>query len=78
MKMPEVNGIELRSQINETETLRAKAIPFIFFTTSASAQSIRQAYEAGLQGFFEKPSNYEDLKRLLRGCLNLTLWFYRI
>ena len=66
MNMPEVNGIELRNRINEMESLWVKAIPFVFFTTSASPQSVRQAYEKGLQGFFEKPSNYEDLKRLFK------------
>jgi CheY-like chemotaxis protein len=60
INMPLMNGLELRREINNDETLRKKSIPFIFFTTAASKQQIHEAYDLTVQGFFLKESNFSD------------------
>jgi CheY-like chemotaxis protein len=61
-----MNGLELRRKINETEHLRKKSIPFIFYSTTASEKAITEAYEMMVQGFFVKPSNLSEIKTMLK------------
>lgn len=66
INLPKLSGIELRAAIDEDEKLRRKSIPFIFFSTSASASDVRKAYEESVQGFFLKGNSYAEIKELLR------------
>ena len=67
VNIPEQNGIEFKRQIDEDPELRARSIPFVFFSTSADKKSVDTAYkEMTVQGFFQKPFSYEDLKKTLR------------
>lgn len=62
INMPKLNGIELRNQIFENESIRLKTIPYLFFTTSAAKEDVINAYSKSIQGFFVKPSDFEELK----------------
>ncbi len=66
INMPKLNGQELRRKIHENEDIRLKTIPYLFFTTSAEQQSVVDAYSKSIQGFFIKPSNFQDLKSMLK------------
>ena len=66
INMPKLNGMELRKQIHENEDMRLRTIPYLFFTTSAAQEDVITAYSKSIQGFFVKPSNYTDLKRLMK------------
>jgi CheY-like chemotaxis protein len=66
INMPKLNGIELRKQIHENEDIRIKTIPYLFFTTSAEQEWVIDAYSKSIQGFFIKPSNFEELKDTMR------------
>ncbi len=66
INMPKLNGLELRKQIHENESIRIKTIPYLFFTTSAQQHAIIDAYSKSIQGFFIKPSNFEDLMQLVK------------
>ena len=66
INMPKLNGMELRTQIHENEDIRLKTIPYLFFTTSAEQEAVIDAYSKSIQGFFVKPSGFEDLKELIQ------------
>ena len=71
INMPKINGFDLRNQIFSDPKLREKAIPFIFLTTSGYNQDyIKQAYSLSIQGYFAKPNNYKEYKKLLAGILS--------
>ena len=61
VNLPAMNGMELKKEINKNEILRKKAIPFVFFTTTANSTAVDQAYEMMVQGYFEKGSNMTSL-----------------
>ena len=65
INMPKLNGFELRDKIHNNEQLNLKCIPYLFFTTSAEQKMVVEAYSNSVQGFFVKPSNYNNLKRIL-------------
>lgn len=65
INMPRMDGLTLRAMINSIDYLRKKSIPFIFFSTTASLDSIEKAYELTVQGFFVKPSSFQDLTQTL-------------
>jgi CheY-like chemotaxis protein len=65
-KLPRVDGITLRRRIEADEELRAKAIPFIFFSTTVSNAMREEVYAMNVQGLFEKGSRFEDIKNMLK------------
>lgn len=66
INMPKLNGLELRKQIHENESLRLKTIPYLFFTTSAAQEAVIEAYSKSIQGFFVKPSSFALLKSTIK------------
>jgi len=66
INMPKLNGMELRKQIHENENIRIKTIPYLFFTTSAAQDDVIDAYSKSIQGFFVKPSSFQDLRELIK------------
>jgi CheY-like chemotaxis protein len=65
INMPKLNGLQLREKIHENEDLRLKSIPYLFFTTSAEQQFVVDAYSKSVQGFFVKPSNFNEIKHTM-------------
>ncbi|MBO0953218.1 response regulator [Fibrella forsythiae] len=66
INMPLMNGLELRALIHKSDYLRQKAIPFVFLTTTANPGSIRKAYDASVQGFYQKAADQPALARQLK------------
>ncbi|CAN5456357.1 N/A [soil metagenome] len=66
INMPKLNGIELRKQIHENEDIRIKTIPYLFFTTTAEQEAVIDAYSKSIQGFFVKPSSFQELKSVMK------------
>jgi CheY-like chemotaxis protein len=66
INMPKLSGMELREKVHNNEDLRLKSIPYLFFTTSAEQKAVIEAYSKSVQGFFIKPTSFEDLKRTIR------------
>ena len=65
IRIPGMNGLEFRKAINEDEFLRKKSIPFVFYTAAVSQQIIDVAYDMTVQGFFEKPPSFDQVKEQL-------------
>lgn len=72
INMPKLNGLELRRMIQEDIYMRDKSIPFLFFSTSASPETVHEAYTHCAQGFFMKPNSYALLLKLITNIL--TYW----
>lgn len=62
VNMPIMNGLELHEKITEHESLRKKAIPFVFLTTAADEKLVNEAYNQLVQGFYQKPTSFQGLK----------------
>ena len=65
INMPKLNGFQLRDKVHNNEQLRLKCIPYLFFTTAATQQAVIDAYSKSVQGFFVKPQNYQEIKRVI-------------
>jgi CheY-like chemotaxis protein len=70
INMPQMSGLQLRKHINDDEQLRKKSIPFVFFSTAASREQIRQAYDLTVQGFFLKEQNFTESESTLKLILD--------
>jgi len=66
INMPQMTGLELKTQIQEDDFLRNKGIPFIFISTNAASASVRQAHALSVQGYFEKPGNMNEITEMLQ------------
>jgi len=62
INMPVMNGLELRQTIDNNEYLKKKAIPFVFLSTSGSANLVEVAYESTIQGYYKKASGFDAFK----------------
>ena len=63
VNLPKMDGFELREKILEQSSVKDKTVPFIFWSTTASAAQIKKAYELSAHGFFIKGRNYTELKK---------------
>lgn len=64
------NGLELRRQIEEDETLKKRAIPFIFLTHPVYKHLVEEAYELTIQGFFEKKQSLPEMRTQLQAIVD--------
>jgi len=72
INMPKISGLELRAKVHENEDLRLKSIPYLFFSTSAEQQYVVNAYSRSVQGFFIKPTEYNEIKDVIHTIV--TYW----
>lgn len=71
INLPKMNGIQLKRKIDSTASLRQKAIPFVFLTTSGTQSTVDQAYNStNLQGYFQKSSKMADIKQKVKLILD--------
>lgn len=66
VNLPMVNGFELRKRILEDKILANNSIPFIFWSTSATDEQVKKAYELSAHGFFLKWNSYSALKKQIQ------------
>ncbi|MDB5192472.1 MAG: histidine kinase [Segetibacter sp.] len=66
VNMPQMNGLQFKEIIQKDDFLKSKGIPFVFISTNASKTAVQQAHTLSVQGYFEKPSNMEDIKSMLK------------
>ncbi len=67
VNLPRLSGIEFKRNIDSDPDLRRRSIPFVFYSTSADQVYVNEAYtKMTVQGFFQKPSKYNEIKDLLR------------
>jgi CheY-like chemotaxis protein len=65
INMPKMSGLEFKAQIQSSDFLRQKGIPFIFISTNADPGIVRKAHVLSVQGYFRKPSNMSDIQGML-------------
>lgn len=70
VNLPEEDGFEIKKRISENSDLKYKAVPFIYWSTDASEKQIQFAYDLPAQGFFFKPSNFNDLCETFKTILS--------
>lgn len=66
INMPGMTGLELRKQIQDDPYLCTKGIPFVFVSTNATNVSVRHAHALSVQGYFEKPTSVQGLKKMFQ------------
>lgn len=66
INMPRINGFELREKVQNSEKLKVRCIPYVFFTTGAQREAVEDAYSRSAQGFFVKPSSIREFQNVIR------------
>lgn len=69
INMPKLSGMELREKVHQNEDLRIKSIPYLFFSTNAEQKHVVDAYSKSIQGFFIKPTNYNEIKETIKSIV---------
>ncbi len=72
INLPKLSGLELRDKIHNNEQIRIRCIPYLFFTTSIAQKDVIDAYSKSIQGFFIKPSDFNELKEIMKAII--TYW----
>ena len=63
MHMHKMDGLTFKKKIDQDKELQKKAIPFIFFSSTATQAEVEEAYEYRIQGYFRKPLTLEEQAR---------------
>ena len=64
MKMPKLNGLEV---LRRMRVLREfKTLPVVFLTSAFLALDVAAAYRLGVNFFFVKPFNFDELRDIVR------------
>lgn len=66
INMPQMNGLELKQQIESIPALKMKSIPFIYHSNAINKEEIEAAYNLNVQGYFQKAMNLEGTMDALR------------
>ncbi len=66
INMPKMDGYQLRDKVLEDPELAEKCIPYLFFTTSGSPETVSSAYKLSVHGFFQKINDYKMFKEALQ------------
>jgi CheY-like chemotaxis protein len=66
INLPQLNGLELRRKVQTDAELSLRCIPYIYFTTAINQRVVIDAYSTSAQGFFVKPSSYDDVKEVIK------------
>ncbi len=69
INLPEMDGLQLRRHICNEEHLRQKSIPFVFFSTAATVEQVKLAFQLTVQGFFIKDNNFAAAESTVRTIL---------
>ena len=72
VNLPKIDGFTLRQKLADDPSLRYKSIPFVFWSTTASNEQIKKAYDSCGHGFFLKGRNYAEIKDSLNRIM--TYW----
>jgi CheY-like chemotaxis protein len=67
-----MDGLELRRYIIEDTLLQKGKIPFVFLSTSTEYNLVETAFQLGIQGYFQKPNNYNSMRKVAHAII--TYW----
>lgn len=65
VNIPGMDGFKLKETLLEDTSINYKSIPFVFWSSSVTKMQIQKAYDLGVNGFFVKETNFEDIKQSL-------------
>lgn len=65
INMPKLDGFALREKVKIDAKLQLKCIPYLFFSTAASQQTVIDAYSMSVQGFFIKQNSIQGLEETI-------------
>ena len=71
VNLPGQNGLDIKRTLDREFNNSVKTIPFVFYSTSANPDFVNEAFtKMNVQGFFVKPSKYEDIKKQIKAMLD--------
>jgi CheY-like chemotaxis protein len=65
-----MSGVEFRKAVDADDSLRRRAIPFVFFAETVNEKLVEEAYSTTIQGLFERDARMEQLREQLQVVLN--------
>lgn len=62
INMPKMDGFTLKEKIEQDPDLNLRCIPYIYFSTNFSRDTVEKAYQLSAQGFFKKLDTQQELQ----------------
>lgn len=72
INMAMMDGLKLRQHVYQNKLFPLQYVPYVFMSTASSKSVIEAAYSTSIQGFFVKPTTFEELSRIVRNII--TYW----
>ena len=74
INLPKLSGLKLRQKLKVDADINLKCIPYLYFTTAADHRTVIDAYSTSVQGFFTKPSSYDEIREQMK--LIIDYWMH--
>lgn len=74
LNMPILNGIDCLREIKQNE--RFKEIAIAIYSTSSSEEDVENTFVLGANIYIKKPSNFNDLKKILSDVVTINWQYY--
>lgn len=65
INMPKLSGFQLREKLRTDANLSMKCIPYLFFSTALTQETVIDAYSLSAQGFFVKQTSLVELEKTI-------------
>jgi CheY-like chemotaxis protein len=69
LNMPMKNGFECLEEIRKNKKLRS--LPIIIYSTTANPEQVKNTFARGANLFWQKPSDYNSIKKMLEKILQM-------
>jgi CheY-like chemotaxis protein len=76
INMPGMNGFEVLQKLKENQSFRL--LPVFMLSVSQSAQDVERSYQNGAAAYLSKPSDFGQLREMLRAVCNFWLQHARL
>ncbi|MEO8770681.1 MAG: response regulator [Ferruginibacter sp.] len=70
IKMPLMDGLQLKRSIDADKKLSDKKIPFIFLSTLPPSFYTKEIENLSVQGHFKKPAKFDELIHIVRSIID--------
>ena len=70
INVSKVTGVELKERIDANPFLKAKAIPFVFLSTSKYPKTVTETYDRNAQGYFVKKESMTEIRKQIEIIFN--------
>lgn len=70
VRLPKIDGFGLKKKLLNDKKLGSASIPFVFFTSAKNKETVKDAFNVSVQGFFLKEHSLKELENTIKTIMD--------